>query len=229
MLKNSESLKYDFEKLTKISIQTSENKKVRIITWQIQFSSGVFSYFGFIQSNANKNDILLYQLNDKSEEISNIENAVFTPEKWYGTLYYKIVTNKYKKDTYYTLLGWDGNDNLTNKKIIDVLYFDSNNNPVFGKPVFSYENKIQNRIIFEYGEQVKMLLNFDEDYKMIIWDHLAPSSPALKDKFQYYGPDFSYDGLKFNKGIWEFYPKITPKNKTDNNSGKKPKSSNNLH
>jgi len=37
---------------------------------------------------------------------------------------------------------------------------------------------------------------------MIVFDHLSPSRPEFKDMHQYYGPDFSYDGLRFESGQW---------------------------
>ena len=65
---------------------------------------------------------MLFSLTDKSADIKNPENTVGEASKWYGMLYYKIVPVKIKRKKYYTLLGWDGNDKITAKKIIDVLY-----------------------------------------------------------------------------------------------------------
>ena len=45
-----------------------------------------------------------------------------------------------------------------------------------------------------------MMLRYDDKLKMIVFDHLSPSKPSYEGKYQYYGPDFSYDGLIFEKG-----------------------------
>jgi hypothetical protein len=213
-LRQENSFDFDFEKLSKISKLISEDKKLKIYTWHIQFTDGNFKYFGFVQYK-NKKRIELITLYDKSNEISNPENKSLTADNWYGVLYYKIITKKIKGQGYYTLLGWDGNTNFSNKKLIDVITF-TEGIAQFGVPIFQYQNNIQNRIIFEFGEQVNMVLRYDSDYKMIIWDHLAPSQKQFEGQYQYYGPDFSYDGLIFRKGLWNFAEKITPLNKENN-------------
>ena len=69
-------------------------------------------------------------------------------------------------------------------------------------------DKIIDNLAFVYNEKATMSLRYDEEKKMIIFDHLSPSQPSLEGKFEFYGPDFTYDGLKFEKGIWVHYPNI---------------------
>ncbi len=217
-LEQENSFTFPFNKLNKISKLTSEDKKLKIFTWHLQFADGNFKYFGFVQYK-NKKQIELITLDDKSDKIPNPENLRLTADNWYGALYYKIISKKNKGQTVYTLLGWDGNTNFSNKKLIDVLsFFDGIAH--FGAPIFQYQNNIQHRIIFEFAEQVNMVLRYDTDYKMIIWDHLAPAQKQFEGQFQYYGPDFSYDGVIFKKGIWNFAEKITPVNKKENRPDK---------
>ena len=218
-LQQENSFKCDFGKLTKISKLVSDDGKLKIFTWHIQFSDGNFKYFGFIQYQNKKNKLII-ELTDQSEKMTNPEQLTLNAENWYGALYYKIISKKIKKQTYYTLLGWDGNNNYSNKKLIDVLTVSSDGFIQFGAPIFEYQTQIKNRIIFEYGEQVSMVLRYDTDYKMIIWDHLAPSQKQFAGQFQFYGPDFSYDALVFKKGFWNFLEKVTPLNKEDNSSQK---------
>jgi len=47
---------------------------------------------------------------------------------------------------------------------------------------------------------------------MIVFDHLSPSKPSLVGVYEFYGPDFSYDGYKFEKGMLELYPDIDIRN-----------------
>jgi hypothetical protein len=53
-----------------------------------------------------------------------------------------------------------------------------------------------------------MSLRYDPQKKMIVFDHLSPTKPSLEGQYEFYGPDFTYDGLKFEKGVWEHYQNI---------------------
>lgn len=212
ILNHENSFNYNFDKLN-ISKIFSEDKTLKIYTWNLQYENGEFKYFGFIQYyNKNGKEYKTLQLKDNSSTIENPEIKELSAENWYGALYYSMILKKHKKDKQYVLLGWDGNNNFSNKKIIDILYFNDEGDAVFGKKVLKYENKMQNRIIFEYSQQVQMLLKYDPAVDMIVWDHLSPSSQELKGQYRFYGPDFSYDGIFFNKGIWDFYSNLNIKN-----------------
>lgn len=43
---------------------------------------------------------------------------------------------------------------------------------------------------------------------MIIFDHLSPASKAMEGQYQYYGPDFTYDGFVFEDGKWNLYSNL---------------------
>lgn len=213
------SFEYPFNKLQYISKLASADGKTRIFTWDIPFDDGTYRYFGFIQIKS-KNNISLAKLSDKSARTKKTKQAVLSNTEWYGALYYKILTNTYKNKTYYTLLGWDGNDNFTNKKIIEILTI-KRKKPQFGAKLFKMQNTTQARVVFEYAKQAKMMLNYDDELKLIVFDHLAPSLKKFKDQYMYYGPDLSQDGLQFIDGYWILKENIDLRNK-DNKSGKKP-------
>ena len=197
------SFSYPFDSLKNIGKIVSPDNKLRIFTWNLPYINGTHKYFGFIQYYPpNENKFLLYKLIDCSDNYESPENLILSDTSWLGALYYEIIEKKYKGFTYYTLLGFDFNSLLTAKKIIEVLYFTDNKVPVFGKAIFNYQNKLCNRIIFEYSSKVSMGLKYNRDLKMIVFDHLSPSKPSYTGHFMYYGPDFSYDGLDFKDGIW---------------------------
>ena len=125
------------------------------------------------KNKKSKTDI--FPLIDKSTEIINPEKQTLNNLQWFGCLYYKIITTKYAGNKYYTLLGWDGNNYLTTKKIIDILYFTRSGRPKFGKSIFtsSKKQKKQKRIIFEFSSQTVMSLIYDERYKAIVFDHFV--------------------------------------------------------
>ncbi len=207
-LRNENSFTYPFDSLKNIGIIKSEDEKLRIITWNLPYNDRTHQYFGFIQYKKSKKTYIFYELNDDSDNIKNPELVILNDKNWYGALYYKIITNKNKGKVYYTLLGADLNNLLTKKKIIEILYFDKNNFPVFGNKVFKNKSIPISRVIFEFNAQTNMTLTYDEEKEMIIYDHLSPSRPSLEGQFEFYGPDFSYDGLKFERGIWNAYSDI---------------------
>lgn len=211
LLSDEKTFDTEFEKL-KIycSFLKSDDGKFRIITWNNFFSDGTFEYYGYCQFYNDKDEFIFVKLNDKSEEIRNPETENLSEKDWFGCLYYEIITTKHKKDYYYTLLGWDGNNSTSNKKIIEVVTI-KNNNLKFGFPFEMYDKKSK-RLIFEYNKQASMTLRWDENQKMIIFDHLAPEEPKYNGIYEFYGPDLTHDGLKFKKGKWLFKEEIYVEN-----------------
>ena len=55
-----------------------------------------------------------------------------------------------------------------------------------------------------YSSRAHVSVSYDEGKKLIIYDHLSPSIATMEGKYQFYGPDFSFDGYKFEKGKWIF-------------------------
>jgi hypothetical protein len=222
-LNQPNSFEFPFDSLKKdIGILTSPDNRFRIINWNIEKNDGTQQYFGFIQEKYSVpkkkiESVLLFPLIDKSAEIRNPENTITDNKKWFGMLYYKIIPVKSKKKTIYTLLARDMNDKLSQKKIIDVLSFDSNGNPRFGADIFSLPKKYPKRVIFEYASSCIFALKYNENLDMIVYDRLAPMEPQLEGQYQYYcTSDFEYDGLKLKKGKWIFQADVAPKNPKDN-------------
>ena len=211
-LAQDDSFNDDFSSLKYIGDIRSEDDKLRIITWNLPYYDGTHQYFGFIQYKKNRWKTLTFELTDRSEQIKNPEYEILSHQNWYGALYYQIIVNNHRRDEYYILLGSDLNDLFSKKKLIEIVQFDSNDQPVFG--AFKFKNREKNvaRVIFEYNAQANMGLTYDEKKEMIVYDHLSPFRPSLKGKYQFYGPDFSYDGLKFEDGIWNTYHDIDIRN-----------------
>jgi hypothetical protein len=213
ILKDPISFNYSFDSLRWTGRIYSPDQRFRLITWNIPAISGIHTCYGFIQYRQKKEKpCLVFRLQDRSQEIINPESAVLSAGKWWGALYYEILLNKHKGTRMYTLIGFDLNDWYSNKKVIDVLTFEDNHNPVFGRPAFRMEEKLKNRVIFEFSEDVVMTVRYNEANKMIVFDHLSPIEPALRNNPRFYAPDSSYDGFIFRKGIWEYKPDIDVRN-----------------
>lgn len=209
------SIDFPFDSLKKYKVMLeSPDKQVRVFTYDMELGDGTHNYYGFIQAyNKRAKEYEVYELNDKSDVIKDPENASLDNRKWFGAYYYQIVQVKYRKSKYYILLGWDGNNRITNKRLIDVLYFTDKGFPKFGDAIFAAEDgKIKKRIIFEYQAGVFMSLRYDEEKKVIVFDHLSPSNPNLEGEFQFYGPDFTYGMMEFKEGKWQYIKNASPRN-----------------
>ncbi len=197
-----EAFDYPFDSLKHIGKVKSENKRVRIFSWNFPQSGGYQKYFGFILLKKSKGNIQLYELTDNRKSITNPIRDILGARNWMGALYYTIADISYKGKTQYILLGLDFNNLFSSKKIIDVLTFGKNMEPIFGSNVFQVENNTLCRVIFEYSARVNMMLRYIPESKTIVFDHLSPSRPDFEDNYQFYGPDFTYDGFRFEKGRW---------------------------
>ncbi|HRG00672.1 MAG TPA: hypothetical protein PKZ75_06120 [Bacteroidia bacterium] len=227
VLKDEKSMQYPFDSLKNdVSLLMSPDKKFRIITWNILKEDQTHVFFGFIQVNNSKTvkkglfkkeittQYDVFPLLDKSATVKTPENYVADPSKWFGMLYVDCIKSD---DEFYTLIAWDGNDKLTQRKFIDILYFKPDGTPVFGKDVFKFPGKFAKRIMFEYASEVAMSLKYNSKRKQIIFSHLAPNSldPTLENQFQYYGPDGSFDALEMKKGKWVYEPAIDIRKESD--------------
>ena len=218
VLNKEKSIDFPFDSLKKYKVMLeSSDKQVRVFTWDLEAEDGTHTYYGFVQAyNKKSKKFEVYELKDKSDGMRDPENAILDNTKWFGAYYYQIISVKYKKKKYYVLLGWDGNNRMTNKRLIDVLYFDSKGFPKFGDAIFTAENgKIKRRIIFEYQAGVFMSLKYDPEKEAIVFDHLSPSNENLIGQYEYYGPDFSYDMLEFKEGKWQYKKDVIPRNDRD--------------
>ncbi len=188
----------------------SPDNAFRALNWNIAYGDFTFEYFNFLQFNPqDKQGYRVIRLMDTGLKVGkDLENKQFSSENWYGALIYKILLNTYKRQNYYTLLELDYNNLMSSFKIIDVMTFDKLGNPVFGAPIFKTDKGIRSRVVFEYSAQVSMGLKYDDRFKMIVFDHLSPIRPDLAGDYKFYGPDFSYDGYKFENGFWVYKPDL---------------------
>jgi hypothetical protein len=214
-LKTPYSFQFPFDSLKTISIQNAPDQKFRVFSWHVMNNDGSYRYYGTIQMNTPNGQLEMFPLVDNSSSLKNYADSTYSNDKWYGAQYYKIIpVLKDVESPYYVLLGWKGNTVQSTKKLIEVLYF-KNGKAYFGMPVFDADpdNLGKKRIIFEYDRRASMLLNYEANENTIVFDHLAPPDPKLKGKYEFYGPDFSYDGFKLINGRWKFLPDLELKNK----------------
>jgi len=197
---------YKWDALDNIGKVTSEDNKIRIFSWYLKNPSGKYEYFGVValrnegkREKKHNNEFSVFVLNDQSHKMREAASLLLSYDNWFGAVYYQIKTFRYRRNTWYALTGFDFNDDFSNKKLIEILTINKNNEPEFGGAFLNGENEIK-RMIFEYSSQIAMSLGFDEKLDMFVYDHLSPFEPIFKGSYRFYGPDGSFDGIRFEKG-----------------------------
>ena len=212
-LKIPNSFLYPFDSVKSVSIINSPDNRFRIISWPIIYDDGSYRFYGTIQINTGGN-LKMFPLNDYSPDLKNPEDSITDNLKWFGAEYYRIIP-VYSPKLYYVLLGWKGNTVKSTKKVIEVLSF-KDDKPVLGLPVFAGNGKTRKRVVFEYTRQVSMWLNYVPDQNLIVFDHLSPPDPKLKNQHDTFGPDLSYDGYKLKDGKWVYVDNLDMRNVPNN-------------
>lgn len=211
IVSHKKSLRYAFENLDHISVIEPEDKSFRMFTWALQYENKLFQYFGLIQYYDKKQRAqVVHLLRDESFRIAQPETKTLRPDLWYGALYYDIVTTEHEGRTYYTLLGWDGNTEKSEKKIIDVLWFNNSKNIIFGAPLFISDSGIQNRYILEYNELATVTLEYKPKSQIILFDDLEPVDGESIQVKTSYVPTLNYNGFIFKKGKWNLLKRLEP-------------------
>lgn len=199
---NPEVFDYPFAKFRFCSI-TSSDKRVRIFNWNLPYLDGTHTYYGFVLVRSEKKGTYEWtELKDIKNEPENLEGQIFKATKWMGALYYDIIPMEKKNCNKYALLGWDGKDNLSTRKIVEVMTI-QNKNIRFGDDVFKEEgNTSRKRIILEYSDEVSAMLKYYPDMQCIVMDELAPKNPVMEGIYSEYGPLGNYNLLRLHKGTW---------------------------
>jgi hypothetical protein len=195
------AMEYPWNGLEKIGVVTSDDRQVRIFTWHVMDDPDHYRYFGFIQVAARKGTPKIYELRDNMKPQRNTQKAEQSVDNWYGKLYYGMVTVEHRNQTFYTLLGLDFNDRKSSIKTLETMVL-HRSIPRFEGGHFFNGRDYADRVVLEYSSQVSMIARYDPILDLIAFDHLAPFHPIYEGNFEFYGPDGSFDGYKFEEGSW---------------------------
>ncbi len=213
----------ELKDIRSLSSLDAPDKRFRILTWSSPNKDLSYNYFGRILYKEGKL-VKYFVLKDNGWKNSKPESRKLDNENWLGAVYFDLIKKKHRKKVFYILLGWNGNNAFSNRKLIDVLVFDNGTGSInFGAPIF-LDKKTTYRKIFEYGEKSSMSLKFSENENQIIFDHLSPIQAMQKGQFEFYAPDFTYDAFNWKKGKWKIENNIDARNKdlNEGNQRKKP-------
>jgi len=193
---------YPFAQLKTMGSIQSPDRVFRLFNWNVEQDDESNKYYCFIlHQDERRNTKKIIELVDNSALLPARPDDILGEDMWYGALYYKIIPVEKSGKTYYTLLGWDGNTNTSNIKLVDALYF-AGAHVKLGSPIFKMKDGIYKRVFFEHSERSVMSLNYDFQRQRIIFDHLSPESPGMEGFYEYYVPDMSYDAMQFVNNKW---------------------------
>lgn len=200
------SFYYPFDSVQGISRLYAPDSSFRIFTWNVLYDDFYSRQKGAIQMRTKDGALKLVPLRDVSEFTQNAMDSVRGKGNWIGAIYYNIIKTEHKGKNYYTLFGIDYNTIRSTKKWIEVLTFNEKNEPMFGGPLFSYEQDSikkapQNRFGLEYKKDARVLANFIEEVNMILVDHLISESDEPDNKWTMV-PDGDNEGFKWENGKW---------------------------
>ena len=199
---------YPFTQL-KFCTLISKDHHIRLLNWNLPYRDGTYKYFCFllVWDDSQKN-FTWHELLDTMHEPEKPESRFLTTEKWLGALYFEIIpmTRKGKSSTY-TLLGWDGKDNLTTRKIVDAITI-SGDKIRLGANLFEYAGDSRKRVILEYSNEVSASVKYFPKKNCIVMDHLSPKNPMMQGIYADYGPDGTYCLFELKKDKWIFMDEI---------------------
>lgn len=203
ILKSTNSFQDKFDSLDFISFLYPPDSSFRIMSWQANIGDSKFVYKGVIQT---KDTLYILQAKPAYFNHPDFANLELNPDNWYTCLYYGMEAFQRKKHNYYLLFGYQQPNAAIKRKVMDVFWFDGKK-PVFGKELLCNKktDHCSKRMMIEYAANATARLNYDKEYKMVVYDHLIKGvNPDFKDVMTYM-PDGSYEGYKLKKnGTWEY-------------------------
>jgi hypothetical protein len=191
-----DSYSFNLDSIRGISVLHADT--FRIATWQHMVSDSVYEYGGFIQTPTR-----LTWLKDSRPFLNGSAWSTYTPDAWYGCLYYDIIPFRRDGETLYILLGFHGQDRLTNTKVADVLEW-REGRARLGVPVFTGKDRPMTRLMVTYADVSTVHIRYDPELEAIVHDHVVnlpgvgPEGQALPVS------DGSLEGWVLKKGNWNY-------------------------
>ncbi|MFB6257464.1 MAG: hypothetical protein ABEH38_02130 [Flavobacteriales bacterium] len=238
----------------RIGILYAPDSSFRLFNWNVAYTNGTHDYFAYILRKRDNGKTELIDLDPMRNAAARnkkkgggirkrkLERRDLKAKEWTPALYYRIIRKERKGKPFYTLLGWEGKDALTTRKIIEVLRFDDKGRPQFGSPVFKKKKESKEekeswrevdrerrkrvrrqgersgpppkqRIIFEFTDDAIMTLKYEKGKDRIVFNQLVPERPDLKGMYEFYGPDLLFNAYVWkSSGYWSFEKKVKPEN-----------------
>lgn len=230
-LNDPESFKTSFDTIPQLGDLRSGDGFFRMINWNVPMDDQTHEYRCFIQFYDKKEKkYRVVRLKQGYRDVQGEHRKIFSDRDWYGALYYKIIPSKTRKSgskRTYMLLGWDGHDEFSSIKFVDVLII-TNKNIRFGGDFFDTPERNIRRFILEYKSDASVTLRYDPQRKQIIFNQLVPMQPDLEGMPQFYIPITQFNALRWKKRKWKFEEDVDVRMQNDNREYNDPPEPQNL-
>ena len=206
------SFYYPLDSVFGVSKVYAPDSSFRILSWNLSFDQYYSRQRAAIQYNTPDGSLKLTPLRDVSEFTENAMDSVRSKDNWIGSVIYRIIQTSHNNKKYYTLIGFDDYSAMSNKKWLEVMSFNSKNEPVFGGPFFSFEQDsikkpVQYRYNIEYKKEARAVLEYEPELELIIIDHLISETGEPENKFTYI-PDGDVEAFQWKNGKWVHIDKL---------------------
>ncbi|WP_460567383.1 hypothetical protein [Flaviaesturariibacter terrae] len=206
------SFLFPFDEVMGVSKLYAPDSSFRIFTWQVTIPTVQARKRGAIQMRTADGSLRLIPLRDVTEFTEFAEDSVRDRTNWIGAVYYNLIKTTWAGKPYYTLFGIDDRGFSVKRKWIEVLTFDEAGQPRFGGDYFDFSQdtvarRQHNRFEIAYKREANVAANWDEDQKLILFDHLV-SETGQTDLPYTMVPDGDSEGFKWEKGKWVHIDKV---------------------
>ena len=205
------SFYYPFDSVLGISKLYAPDSSFRIFTWYIEIDDYTGWQRGFIQMKTSDGSLKGFRLLDNTDLTKDDYYQPRGTTDWIGAVYYNMIKTQYQGKSFYTLFGIDHEGLRTQKKWIDMLWFDEKNSPVFGGGFSFKEDSVvkptQTRYSIEYKKDARIYMNYEPELKMILVDHLISETDEPQFPWTFV-PDGDYEGFKWQNGMWVHIDKV---------------------
>lgn len=202
-----EAIDFTFEGVSNMSVIQSPDGQLKLMTFMVPQENLTYHHRGMMLYRDDET-FKKVPLFDNTRGGRELQYRLLSPANWYGSLYYDIIEEEVEDQTVYFLLGYRSINAQIQQKLIDAVTV-TEGLVRFGSKSFKVEefNDVRNpnapyRLMLSYSAKNGAMLRWDDEYEGIIMDHLSPPDASMRGLYMEYGPDFSYDGLRWEDENW---------------------------
>lgn len=188
-----------------MAILHEPNSGMIVVTYELYRDTSTYEYGGWLYHLDWEAPVFLNDQSADFEDDEDLDFMIFSPDYWYGLLYYQIVPlTRHGDRNIYLLFGLDNYHLFTKRKVLETLVIEDGKIS-FGAPVIEMDADLpaeyrKNRFIIDYSVQAPAALRYDTDHDKIIFDHLVYMPSNYKAQKVMKVPDGTYSGFELLPG-----------------------------
>ncbi len=212
LLQQPKSEERSFEALQTISLQTPPDSSFRFFTWQCEMADGSYRHGGILQRREDPQNPIA--LRDQPPQARFSEYTSDYADSWIGGICYALHPFQTEDgQTAWLAFFYDSHSPFIARKWMDVIWFDEDQNLRFGLPVFSMPDEFggfdkHSRVLMEYYRYAATRFAYEDELGLVIKDHIVPYGMLPDRSAPAPVPDGSYEGFRYEKGLWIYNDKI---------------------